>query len=152
VVDAGELAAVRGQRWFGFERVHQLDGVPPEILLLPLPGHTHGHAAVAVDRGDTWLLYAGDAYFFHAEMDPVRPRCTPGLRFYQWMMEQDRTSRLANQRRLRELCDERAAVVDVFCAHDVSEFERLSGRSAEVPQSAFAQRGSVGPTSDILRP
>ena len=37
-------------------------------------------------RGD-WLLQAGDAYFYHAEMDPQRPRCTPGLRFYQWMME-----------------------------------------------------------------
>jgi hypothetical protein len=30
-----------------------------------------------------WLLQAGDAYFYHGEMDPQRPRCTPGLRFHQ---------------------------------------------------------------------
>lgn len=67
-----------GEPWFGFQRVRLLDSLPPEIALVPLLGHTLGHAGVAVHRGDKWLLQAGDAYFFHAEMDPQRPRCTPG--------------------------------------------------------------------------
>jgi glyoxylase-like metal-dependent hydrolase (beta-lactamase superfamily II) len=125
--------AAAGERWFGFERVRALDGVPPEIVLVPLVGHTFGHAGIAVDRGDKWLLQAGDAYFFHGEMDLDRPWCTPGLRFYQWMMEKDRSSRLANQQRLRALRRDRAAEVEIFCGHDPLEFERLSGRSAEVP-------------------
>jgi glyoxylase-like metal-dependent hydrolase (beta-lactamase superfamily II) len=128
VYQAGE-----GERWFGFDRVRALEGLPPEIVLVPLIGHTFGHAGVAVQRGDKWLLQAGDAYFFHAEMDPEHPRCTPGLRFYQWMMEKDRRARLWNQRRLRELRRTHASEVELFCSHDLLELERLSGRSAEVP-------------------
>src|SRR3546814_9590449 len=40
----------RGERWFGFEAVRDLDGLPPEILLVPLPGHTWGHSGVAVQE------------------------------------------------------------------------------------------------------
>ena len=87
----------------------------PHLALVPLPGHTHGHAGVAVRAGERWLFDAGDAYFFHAEMDPAHPRCTPGLRFYQWMMEKDRGARLANQRRLRELNRGHSREVTIFC-------------------------------------
>jgi glyoxylase-like metal-dependent hydrolase (beta-lactamase superfamily II) len=123
----------KGEPWFGFDSVRDLDGVPPDILMIPLMGHTLGHAGVAVAVGDQWLLQAGDAYFFHKEMDLNQPWCTPGLRFYQWMMEKDRQARLRNQERLRYLCREHGSQVTVFCGHDVVEFERLSGRSAEVP-------------------
>lgn len=136
--------ASEGERWFGFDRVRALDGVPPEIVVIPLTGHTFGHAGVAVHRGDRWLLQAGDAYFFHAEMDPERPWCTPGLRFYQWMMEKDRSARLANRERLRQLCRTHAREIEVFCAHDVLEFERLSGRSAEVPTEKLVRPVPVG--------
>ncbi len=114
----------QGERWHGFEAVRDLAGVPPEILMLPLPGHTRGHAGIAIRSGDGWLLNAGDAYFFRKEMDP-NPRCTPGLRFYQSMMEVDRPARLANQARLRALANERGAGVRVFCSHDAVEFEAL---------------------------
>jgi glyoxylase-like metal-dependent hydrolase (beta-lactamase superfamily II) len=40
----------QGERWYNFEAVRELDGVPPEILLVPLPGHTFGLAGVAVER------------------------------------------------------------------------------------------------------
>ena len=132
-----------GEPWFGFDCVRQLDGVPPDILLVPLVGHTFGHAGVAVRRDDDWLLLAGDAYFFHAEMDPDSPSCTPGLRFYQWMMEKDRDARLANQRRLRELRRSHGEKVRIACSHDVVEFERLAGRSAALPAQALA-RGAAG--------
>ncbi len=29
-----------GERWFGFDAVRDLEGLPPEILLIPLAGHT----------------------------------------------------------------------------------------------------------------
>jgi glyoxylase-like metal-dependent hydrolase (beta-lactamase superfamily II) len=131
-----------GERWFGFEAVRDLDGMPPEVLLVPLAGHTHGHVGVAVQRGGRWLLQAGDAYFYDREMDLEEPWCTPGLRLYQTLMEQDRSARLANQQRLRVLKAEHGSEVDVFAAHDLSEFERLSGRSARIPVQAFA-RGPV---------
>lgn len=130
-------SADAGERWFGFERVRALDGLPPEIVFVPLIGHTFGHAGVAIDRGGEWLFDAGDAYFFHREMDARRPYCTPGLRFYQWMMEKDRKARLMNQERLRALKRARGSEVDLFCSHDVGDFTRLARRSPEVPTEAL---------------
>jgi glyoxylase-like metal-dependent hydrolase (beta-lactamase superfamily II) len=123
-----------GERWMGFDGVCALYGLPPEILLVPLSGHTFGHAGVAVKRRNDWLLQAGDAYFYHAEMDPVDPRCTPGLRFYQWMMEKDRRSRLVNQGRLREL-NASSDEVEIICGHDPYEFERCAQRPARERRS-----------------
>jgi len=123
----------QGERWFGFDRVQVPEGAPPEILMVPLPGHTYGHAGVALRLDNHWLLLAGDAYFHHAEMIVDAPRCTPGLRFYQWMMEKDRAERLANQDRLRELKRGYGRVVDILCSHDVVEFERYAGRSPQIP-------------------
>jgi glyoxylase-like metal-dependent hydrolase (beta-lactamase superfamily II) len=125
-----------GDAWFGFQCVRGLAGLPPEILLVPLIGHTFGHAGVAIDTGDRWLMQAGDAYFWHEEM-LSEPRCTPGLTFYQWMMEKNRESRLWNQRRLRDLVREHVDDVVVFCGHDPIEFERLAGRDlGELPAPA----------------
>ncbi len=126
----------RGERWFGFEAVRQLVGVPPEILLVPLRGHTIGHAGVAVRDGDAWVMIAGDAYFDHDELDLERPRCPPGLRFYQWMMEKDRGARLENQRRLRELLRDHGDQIQIICSHDPRELEHDSGRPLDVPPIA----------------
>jgi len=122
-----------GDTWFGFRRARPLDGLPPELALIPLPGHTLGHAGVAVEGAGRWLLQAGDAYFHIREMQPDAPTCPPGLRFYQWMLEHDRIARLDNQRRLRELIRHHAAEVTVCCGHDVTEFERLAMRPHAEP-------------------
>lgn len=120
----------RGERWFGFEAVRDLEGLPPEILMVPLPGHTWGHAGVAVDTGAGWVLNAGDAYFYRGEMDLERRRCTPGLRFYQTLMEVDRNQRFANQDRLRELKRAEGSQVTIFCSHDCKELEALQRTAA----------------------
>lgn len=119
----------RGERWFGFDAVRQLEGLPPEILMIPLPGHTLGHAGIAVDTPNGWVLHAGDAYFYRGEVRQRARECTPGLRAYQTMMEADRTMRMANQERVRELSVDHADEVRVLCAHDVVEFERAAAGS-----------------------
>lgn len=138
-----------GERWFGFGRVRELEGLGPDVLLVPLVGHTLGHAGVAVRRDPDWLFYAADAYFFHAEMDAEHPRCTPGLSLYQTLMEKDRRLRLLNQRRLRELRRAHGARVEIFCAHDVVELERMSNRSHREPVGA--PRPAVSP-QPVLAP
>jgi glyoxylase-like metal-dependent hydrolase (beta-lactamase superfamily II) len=124
-----------GEGWLGFDCVRKLLGLPPEILLVPLVGHTLGHAGVAIQHASGWLFYAADAYFYHAEMRHA-PYCTPGLRAYQRLMEKDREQRLGNQARLRELVRARDDVT-VFCAHDVRELENLSQRSSHRPARAL---------------
>ena len=115
----------RGERWMGFDAVRDLDGLPPEILLVPLAGHTWGHSGVAVDTGAGWLFYASDAYFFRGEVGSPERRCPPGMRLYQRMMEVDRDARMRNQARIRQLSLEHDEDVDVFCAHDPKEFEQF---------------------------
>ena len=121
-----------GEPWFGFDAVRALEGLPPEILMVPLPGHTWGHAGVAVDRGADggWLLHAGDAYFYRHEVRRQRRKCTPGLRAYQTMMEVDRQRRLANQKRLRQLSVDHSAEVTMVCAHDPVELEACAAGRA----------------------
>ena len=120
-----------GERWFGFDAVRDLRGLPPEILLVPLAGHTWGHVGVAIREDDgRWLFHAGDAYFHHGEVGGARRSCPPGLRGYQRLMEVDTQARQANQARLRRLQREHGDALRMFCAHDLIEFETLAGRPA----------------------
>jgi glyoxylase-like metal-dependent hydrolase (beta-lactamase superfamily II) len=123
----------RGESWHGFDCVRDIAGLPPEILLVPLPGHTYGHAGVAIQDSERWLLQAGDAYFYHREMNVDDPWCTPGLNFYQDMMEKDRTLRLSNQHRLRQLRKTRGEEIEIFCSHDPIEFERIAQSAMQSP-------------------
>lgn len=107
-----------GEPWFRFDAVRDLRGLSPDILLVPLRGHTLGHAGVAVREDRGWLLFAGDAYFCQDEIDVAQPQCAPALRGYQWLLAKDHTARIANQRRLRELQRDHANEVRVVCAHD----------------------------------
>lgn len=122
-----------GDRWFGFGCVRPLEGIRADLALVPLVGHTWGHAGVAIFTSGRWILQAGDAYFHHREMDHEQPWCTPGLRAYQTLMEKDRRQRLHNQDRLRTLCAAHGQEVDLCCAHDPVEFERVTGRSVFEP-------------------
>jgi glyoxylase-like metal-dependent hydrolase (beta-lactamase superfamily II) len=117
-----------GERWCGFEGAVAVPGLGGEVVLIPLIGHTLGHAGVAVNRGDRWLLQAGDAYFDQRELRD-KPACTPGLRLYQRLMEKDRTARLTNQGRLRDLKSQRRDI-DILCSHDLDEFRRYARAAA----------------------
>ncbi|MDR5822511.1 MBL fold metallo-hydrolase [Caballeronia sp. LZ043] len=136
--DKWVVHAEGGDRWHGFDRVRPLARFADDIALVPLRGHTFGHAGIAVRTGSGWLLLAADAYFYHTEMDAERPHCTPGLALYQWMMDKDRAARRHNQARLRALCNADATRdVRVFSSHDPVEFERLAQRAASVPAEAL---------------
>ncbi len=110
-----------GEDWFGFAAVRQMRGLPPDLLLLPLPGHTAGHCGVAVRDGGRWLLHAGDAYFDHAELAAGHPHSPMGLGLYQRIMQTDGAARRQNQQRLREVAAR--PDVTVFCSHDLGELE-----------------------------
>lgn len=115
-----------GERWHGFECVRQPEGLPPEILLIPLPGHTRGHCGVAVQSDKGWLLHAGDQYYYHGEMDHENPRCTKALHALQKFFATDWATQQRNQQRLRELARDHVSTLRVFCAHDPQEFARFA--------------------------
>jgi glyoxylase-like metal-dependent hydrolase (beta-lactamase superfamily II) len=119
--------APEGEPWFGFQCVHDLEGLPAELLLVSLPGHTRGHAGVAVQLGERWLLHCGDAYFHHAEMQ-VKPRRPRALALFQRIAVDDATRR-RNQEKLRQLVQSHGDEVQVFCSHDRREYEAARDRA-----------------------
>lgn len=122
-----ELHDTAGERWRGLQAVRSLPGLPPEILLVPTVGHSAGHAAVAVQTAEGWLLHCGDAYYHHDEVHPSSPRCPLGLRFFQWLAAYDRRARLDNRDRLTELGRQHDDL-RLLCAHDPEDFARWAGR------------------------
>jgi glyoxylase-like metal-dependent hydrolase (beta-lactamase superfamily II) len=129
-----------GARWFGFEAVRDLRGLPPEILIVSLPGHTAGHCGVAVRDGEGWLLHAGDTYFFRREMDGAVPSRPPATGAYEYAMAADYELFLRNQARLREVYRGSDGLA-VFCTHDPVEFEALS----RINVDALLARPTSGP-------
>lgn len=113
-----------GEKWFGFDAVRKLEGLPEEILLVPLIGHSEGHTGVAVNTDQGWLLHAGDAYYFRGELNHDYS-CPPGLRGLQKILEVNHKRRMFNQMKLRDLAHSQRADVRIFCSHDKVEFEDL---------------------------
>jgi glyoxylase-like metal-dependent hydrolase (beta-lactamase superfamily II) len=125
-----------GEPWFGFDAVRDLDGLPSDILLVPLIGRTRGHTGVAVRGPRGWLLHAGDAYFHRDEIDPDFATCPAALGLYERLTSEDDRARRWNRDRLRELRREHGAEVTVTCSHDPVEFEALAGRALDTPSPA----------------
>lgn len=115
----------RGESWRGFSCVRNIEGLPPEILMLPLEGHTRGHACVAIDFAEGPLVYAGDAYFHHDSIHGAKADVPAMLRFYEWMLACDKQKLASNHIRLRALAAQKD--ITLFCAHDVSEFREMGG-------------------------
>ncbi len=103
--------------WMGMQALALGRGAPPEVLLVPLPGHTRGHCGVALDTGRGWVLHAGDAIFAHAELraDGAAPRLA---RTYEAMMQAEGSARHASANALRDLAAERGEEVAILCTHD----------------------------------
>lgn len=125
------LHEAKGERWRGFEAVREIPGLPPEILLVPLHGHTRGHQGIAVDTGRGWLLHAGDQYVHASRMSGAR--CPPQLAMFERFIAHDAAAVRANQARLRELAQ---PDVTVFSAHDAGEFDALyaGSRNGSAPR------------------
>jgi len=100
-----------GDTWRGFA-VTPLDGVD-DVALIPLPGHTRGHAAVAVNTGERWILHAGDAFYHRNVLSGGRE---PVLsRLQERMVAHDWTRVKANHAALAAVDDPDVLVVN---AHD----------------------------------
>ena len=104
--------------------------VLPGITMIPMPGHTKGHAAIAVDTGDRGLLFhAGDAAFdgstYMATTHSGRPLPKLGkLRAFEQIMAYDRKAVARNHETLASLQKEDG--VTVFTAHDKRVFDDLA--------------------------
>ena len=112
-------------RWKGFEQVVDLGEVLPGMLLVPLPGHTAGHAGIAIPGGDGWLLHAGDA--FHSPVSLEAGRSRPDVHLRQGLLAHAAPALRRTQRALSALSG--AAEVQIINSHDRGLWE--ASRAAE---------------------
>lgn len=122
-----------GETLFGLRNVREIAGLPPEFLFVPLPGHTPGHAGVALQGPRGWLLHAGDAYFSREEAHGAG-HAPPLLATYERMMADDVHAQRDSLARLRAMLAAPDADIAVFCTHDVVEF---------VAMAAWSKRGEA---------
>ncbi len=112
----------QGEKWRGFAAAKELDEISPGIALVSLPGHTRGHACVAVDAGHRWVLHCGDAFYHYGTLDgtPV-PR---GLAAMESAFAFDRKKVRDNHARLTELYLRKDPDMLIVCSHDPTLLER----------------------------
>lgn len=97
-----EHSPAASESWRGFPGAKELTEIADGIVLISLPGHTRGHAAVAVDAGDRWILHVGDSFYHHGQLDGsgTAPRALTMMErsvAFDWKKVQ------ANHQRLSEL-------------------------------------------------
>ena len=118
-------------RWEGFAAARlPIAGV--DVRLVALPGHTPGHAGVAVRAGDRWLLHAGDAYLHRHELSGA-PGVPVGMKAFRLLRDEDDATRAKTLRALRRLARRAGDRVAIFSAHDAPEY-----RARTAPERAFA--------------
>lgn len=109
--------AEEGDTWQQFERCKRLEGLPPELLLVPLPGHTRGHCGVAVHAPGGWWLHAGDAFTQRRELTHGQ-RAAPAIRLFHRLVDEDRALQRATLVRLQHLALRAADRIQIVSAHD----------------------------------
>jgi glyoxylase-like metal-dependent hydrolase (beta-lactamase superfamily II) len=112
-----------GEKWRGFAAATELDEISPGIALIALPGHSRGHACVAVDAGHRWVLHCGDAFYHYGTLDGKShvPRALTVMEsFIAWDLKKVRD----NHARLAELYERQDPDLFVVCSHDPTLFER----------------------------
>ncbi len=121
-----------GERWQGFDTAYPVAGVDG-VVIVPMHGHTRGHALVAVDAGARgWLLHAGDAVFDRSSIaiaaDPDTDRHPRrALRLFEQAVALERSAIAANHERLARIRS--AGTATVIPAHDPVIFDRLAAAS-----------------------
>ncbi|MEV0788689.1 MBL fold metallo-hydrolase [Kribbella sp. NPDC050459] len=92
----------QAESWRGFPGAKELTAISPGVVLINLPGHTRGHAAIAVDAGDRWILHAGVAFYHRGQIDGTgtAPRA---LTTMERLLAHDWRKVQGNHRRLTDL-------------------------------------------------
>jgi glyoxylase-like metal-dependent hydrolase (beta-lactamase superfamily II) len=112
-----------GEKWRGFAAAKELDQISTGIVLVSLPGHTRGHACVAVDAGHRWVLHCGDAFYHHGILDG-QSHARPALRAFETVVAFDRKRLRENHARLAELYRRQDPDLFIVCAHDPTLHQR----------------------------
>jgi glyoxylase-like metal-dependent hydrolase (beta-lactamase superfamily II) len=119
-----------GEPWRGFAAAKELNEIASGIVLISLPGHTRGHACIAVDAGSRWILHAGDAFYHHGTLDGSAP-VPRALRIMENLIAFNRAQVRDNHARLAELHARNESDLLIVCAHDPELYRRAVALGAD---------------------
>jgi glyoxylase-like metal-dependent hydrolase (beta-lactamase superfamily II) len=119
-----ETYRTQGDRWHGFLRVQELNGIDPRIKFVALPGHTKGHAGVFID-GTTEFFFVGDSFLQEIQLKGETPL---PLKVYDQAINDDPRVAQETLRKLKSLSAQRPEM-KIFCSHDQKQFNRLKART-----------------------
>lgn len=110
--------------WFGLPAARPLEDIP-ELVVVPLPGHTPGHCGIAIETDGGWLLHAGDTHYHHWQrrLPPQSP--SPVLDMFQKSADSDTPTRERSQNAVGRLAVEHPEI-DVICTHDPHDLHRFA--------------------------
>lgn len=111
-----------GEAWHGFAAAKPIPDISTDVVLVSMPGHTRGHACVAVNAGSRWLLHCGDAFFHHGTVDGSA-RGPRALLTFEKTVAYERKRLGDNHARLAELYRRNEPDLLLLCAHDPVQFE-----------------------------
>jgi glyoxylase-like metal-dependent hydrolase (beta-lactamase superfamily II) len=106
-----------GEKWRGFAAARELDAISPGIVLVSLPGHSRGHACIAVDAGHRWVLHCGDAFYYAGIIDG-RSKVPVAIKLSEPLIAFDRKRVRDNHARLTELYARKEPDLLIVSAHD----------------------------------
>ncbi len=118
---------VSGEKWFGMDCVSQLEEIPPGVVLVPLPGHTRGHAGVAVSTKAGWVLHCGDAYYVQEELR-ASGRVPLGVRAFRRFAHMDISLAMRSLDWLRRFSREHESRVKLIASHDQFAYRSIFGK------------------------
>lgn len=105
---------------------HTVDGLEG-VFLVPMPGHTAGHAAVAVvDPHRGWLVHAGDAFMHRAALEAPSihtPIAARAVGLAERLMASNYAMVRSNHAVLQSLS---TSGTRVFCSHDARQLDALA--------------------------
>lgn len=115
-----------GDSWRGLGAAQE---ILPGVVLVAMPGHSRGHAAVAVDAGDHWVLHVGDAFYHRSQVDGTGPHPFALLPTAERMIAADRPQVRDNHDRIAELWAREEPDLVIVNAHDTELLRHARRRS-----------------------
>ncbi len=122
-----------GVDWYGFNSLPILDGLKPEIRLVPLPGHTRGHCGVVIATENGWLFQCGDAaspFYPDSDIHGLSPDKYIAGALPKWFVYRVIGHKVP---RIRELLQKHVDEIEAISSHDLYSFEKyrsLAGNSS----------------------
>ncbi|ABW67272.1 MBL fold metallo-hydrolase [Desulfosudis oleivorans] len=108
--------------WFGMECIRNISGLPSQIVLVPLPGHTRGHCGVALETEKGWVFHCGDAFYVKHEVTGKTPL---GVAFFRAVAHTYRLQAAKQVERLKALVAEAKDRVTLIGSHDPVSYKQF---------------------------